>query len=233
MSSEYHEATQRVMKYIFSAIGGSGSSYLINVLSRRYVVGDKPDTVFSNSINGLKVDQGTFEERSNGFKTLPGETLEDLLPRYVTHLRNAPSHTAVFNLAAQRGLFSKLAILGVVFLVRHPLHAYVSWSKPERHKQYVDSFGGVNSMGAVRFYANRWRAVVAECLRLREANILGGLVRFEHAHVDASVINDLAWVFDGFDSSKRNFGVLDTEYEEQMRDLVASVYFQIYDSWSE
>jgi|SRR6185369_20525 len=219
------------MHYLYSAIGGSGSTYLIKVLSRRYVVGDKPDTVFRNVINGVLVDQGTFETRSQGFRPEPGETLEVLLPRYVTYLRSSSNRTAVFNLAAQLGLFSKLGIGGVVFLVRHPLHAYGSWGKPERHKRYVDLLGGLNSTSAVEFYAARWRAVVEECLTLQQAGILGGMVRFEFAKQEANQIPGLSWLFEEFDCTKRNFGMLSTEAEQEMYNRVADMYFRIYDSW--
>ncbi len=219
------------MKYIFSSMGGSGSTYLINTLSKRYSVGNKPDTVFFTSVNGIDVDQGTFEERANGFPINPTETLEEVFPRYIAYLQKSNNRTVVFNVAAERGLFSKYEIPNVVFLIRHPMHAYVSWGKPERHKKYVDSFGGLNSPGAVNFYGNRWKTFMEECLRLKKMGILGGLIHFEYAHKDIKKLRHLEWVFKDFDSNKRNFGLLDPRYEKMLESIVQKAYFQIYDSW--
>ena len=43
------------MKYIFSVIGGSGSTYLIDKLSEKFIVGDKPDTIFHPIISMLNL----------------------------------------------------------------------------------------------------------------------------------------------------------------------------------
>ena len=114
------------MRYIFATIGGSGSTYLVRKLSSRCEVGNKPDTVFQAPVDGLEIDQGTFEERSDGFPVKEGESLEEMLARYIPHVQASAQRTTVLNTAAERGMLSKMAVRDVVFLVRHPLHAYVS-----------------------------------------------------------------------------------------------------------
>src|SRR4051794_31767262 len=130
------------MKYIFSALGGGGSTYLVRSLARRYDVGNKPDTVFRPDYRELRigtvnVKQGVLEERTGGYLPPQRASLEAFLTQYLEFLRASPRRTAVFNTCAELGLFSKYHVEGVVFLVRHPLHSYVSWAKPERHGDAV------------------------------------------------------------------------------------------------
>ncbi|HKP74208.1 MAG TPA: hypothetical protein VJT67_01640 [Longimicrobiaceae bacterium] len=220
------------MKYVFAAFGGSGSTELIRRLSSRYVVGNKPDAVFFTQLGAVRIDQGTFAERSRGFSPPPGATLQQAVTAYCRWLAARPDHTAVFNTAAGEGVFSAAGIPDVVFLLRHPVHAYVSWAKPERHGSLLEQFGGVNSEPGVTWYARRWKLAAREYLRLRAARIPCALVRYEHAERDARSLPELRAIFAGFDGGRRNPGVLRPELEELMFESVRIVYSELYPSWA-
>jgi hypothetical protein len=216
------------MPYVFAAIGGSASTYLIHSLKRRYDVGAKPDTTFKDLPAADHARQ--FERLSGGYRIPSGATLADILPGYLAYLAAGEHRTAVFNTCAELGLFSRLEVSHVVFLVRHPLHAYVSWGKPERHGRALDALGGLRSERAVRRYADRWCATIDEMRRLREMGLLGGLIRFERAAADAAPLG-LSWIFDRFDPSRRNAGVLGGPAEDRLRALVGPRFSEVYESW--
>src|ERR1051326_658903 len=97
-------------KYLFAAIGGSGSTQLLRILRKRYRIGDKPDTVFRPAIPALRVgdgapDQGRLRDRAPGFSEQAGESIDDFLLRYVRFLHRSPARTAIFNTCAELGLF--------------------------------------------------------------------------------------------------------------------------------
>lgn len=219
------------VKYIFAAIGGSGSRELIRRLQTRYIVGDKPDRVFFTQLGSVTVDQGRFEDWSGGFVVTSDCSLTDAVSQYCRFLRSHRERTAVFNIAAEQGIFSALGIRDVVFLVRHPLHAYVSWAKPERHGGFLTPWGGVNSLEAVTWYAQRWTSTVNEYLRLSEQGLAPRLIRFEYAPADAGRTSGLGWLFKGFDCTRRNYGVVTIGLEEDMKHIVSASYEEIYGTW--
>jgi hypothetical protein len=224
------------MQYLFAAIGGSGSTFLVRSLSTRLQVGNKPDTVYRARLPGLSLGlanrrQGSIEERAPGFGEIADEPIGEFLVRYVRFLRAAPDRTAVFNTVAELGLFSRHRVPGVVFLVRHPLHAFASWAKAARHGDVVEYLGGINSCRAIGHFAARSNAVFDEIQQLRLLGILGGVLRYEFIKADLESFPELAWVFDNFDSSKRNDGQLSLEAESLMRDLTADRVNLLYKSW--
>lgn len=225
------------MDYVFSAIGGSGSNYLIKTLSDKYEVGNKPDTVFRPKITKLRIgnlniNQGTFIERSKGFYVDENASLIEILPKYIQYLKESPNRTAVFNTCAEIGLFSYFGIQNVIFLIRHPFHSYISWSKPERHGDVVNYLGGINSHKAVEFWATRWNNFSNEILKLKSQNILGGLIRFEYALADSKNISGISGVFSNFDSSLRNDGILNPYFKSVLKRHVWKNYSLFYRNWN-
>jgi len=228
------------MRSVFATIGGSGSTYLIRKLATRYEVGNKPDTIFRSRIPSLRIgdlnrDQGSLSTRARGFVEFQNETIDEFLVRYLDFLQMKADRTAVFNTCGELGLFSKHRIVGVVFLIRHPLHAYSSWAKQERHGKIVAFMGGINSNASISRYAERWCANIEEAFRLKESGPVGGLVRFEHARVDAQILPELFWVFSDWDTSKRNYGFLSPESEGFLRQLTEHYTTELYgkdDFWS-
>ena len=224
------------MKYVFSAIGGSASNYLVKVLSTKYNVGNKPDTIFRPKISKLKIgnmnkNQGTLKRRAPGFSEIPNETIDSFLVRYINYIKSSEMRTAVFNTCAELALFSKNSITDVIFLLRHPLHTYASWSKPDRHGDVIEYLGGVNSEKAILHFAKRWNAVVDEILKLRKKQILGGLIRYEFATSDVNYIPEIRWAFENFDIYKRNHGFLSKKAEVMLRNITYNNFCQLYSDW--
>ena len=222
---------------LFSAIGGCGSSYLINQLRKRYIVGNKPDMFFNPLVKKLDVVIGPWEERFMGFKPDKKVTLfhvsslDLIFPEYIAYLRTKKNFTAVFGLSAENRLFSKFHTENIVFQIRHPLHAYVSFGKPERHKDVTDFFGGIDSIESIEYYGTRWKAVCDEYLYLKKIGAEVHLIRFEFAHDDIKNIPDFRWIYEEFDTSKRNSNVLCERSENRLKDIVSDSYFQIYENW--
>lgn len=196
---------------LFCAIGGSGSTFFVTALRRHFMhVGNKPDTVFRSELHlpdGDLIPQGTFEERALGFRRPVRSSPADTITQYVSFLMERPTErAAVFNTSAELHLFSSLAIGRVVFLVRHPIDAYLSWSKPERHGTVIDALGGIESDSAIRFFALRWREVAIEIRALADVGLLGGVIRYERALEDASLLG-LQVLFGHFEHGRRNTGL--------------------------
>jgi hypothetical protein len=224
------------MTHLFAAIGGCGSTYLIRKLRERYRVDDKPDTVYrplmgETRIGSVNASQGTLADRAPGFPAIAGESLENMFQRYVVFVRNDPLRTGVLNTVSEFALFSRCGIRDVVFLVRHPLHAYASWAKPERHGNVVEYLGGIQNVLPAKTYFERWRRFSDEALAVCNANLGGRIIRFEYARADASGDAELMWLFEEFDSSRRNWGVVSDAVVKGVRAIVAPTYRLLYDSW--
>ena len=225
------------MKWIFAAVGGSGSTYIIRKLGLKYEVGDKPDTVFrplisSTSLGSLNRDQGNFVERSRGFEIDLGLGPREVFRQYLEYLKESEERTAVFNTLAELGLFSELKVTNVIFLLRHPLHAYISWAKPGRHGDIVEKMGGVGARRPIEYFANRWKRTVEEYQRLKRLRLSPRLVRYEHFYDDLGGVDGLSDLFNDFDSSRRNESVLNNASERVLYELLARPFKSIYSSWS-
>jgi len=217
-------------------MGGSGSKFLRRSLSTKFEVGDKPDTVFRQLIGSTKLEtevkpQGSFFERSLGCSIDVSHGPEVALIKYLDFLKNKPNRVAVLNTFPELGLLSKLEVPNVVFLLRHPLHSYVSWSKPERHGDLSEQLGGLNSLANLQYHSNRWNKVTNEYFALKEKHLNPILLRYEYLHDDLPKNSELEDIFSAFDISKRNFNILSSEGEEYMRKVTKENYVRLYDEW--
>lgn len=215
----------------FAAMGGSGSTYLIERLRQRFSVGNKPDTAFRNDYPELRTatDQGSFLCRSGGYSA-SSSNLEEVLPGYLQWVQKDNRRVTVLNTCAELGLLSAYRVPGVVFLIRHPFHAYGSFIKPERHLADVAALGGPESDAAIDWFAMRWVRVVQEAERLRRMGLLGALVRYEFAPADAMAAG-VTWVFDDFDVTRRNVDAVGQSAEERLRAKVVPDFFHYYADW--
>lgn len=220
------------MKYIFSVIGGSGSTFLKNKLSICFNVGDKPDTVFHPFLKLREIDvEQEFILRSNGFKLKSYDNIETAIPEYINYLKREKNHTAIFNICADYKIFSKNKVQDVVFLLRHPLHAYCSWSKEIRHGDVAEKLGGINSKKSISLFINRWISQVIEYYTLSKLGLNPILLRYEFLKEDLKENKELSMLFEDFDSSKRNYNILNSYSESFIHDYVNKYYFKIYPNW--
>lgn len=245
------------MKYhLFCSRGGCGSTALNRSLLRRGYTqrhSSKPDLCFTrpeytSGNHELYENRQLLSERGyddvpykpeaiaefhrrTGIELDTTRTIRDNLLAFVEHLR-AHQQTALFNTAPIMAFFSEHDIESVVFLVRHPLHAYVSWTKPERHLNVVEQLGGRDSTAAISLFARMWTGVVEEYLRLSARSLNPVLIRYETAEADvARQAPELSSVFRGWDSSRRNAGVLPSSKEAFLEGHVREAFFTIYQEW--
>ncbi|WP_204346659.1 hypothetical protein [Psychroserpens algicola] len=219
------------MKYIFIAIGGSGSKFLRNKLSSRYLTGNKPDAIFQPILSKMNIKVENFEFYSKGFKTSQNDNLELIIPKYVDFLRKDTNRTAVFNYAIEKSVFSKNKIDDVIFQIRHPLHAYLSFGKPERHKNILDYYGGINDKRAIDYYCTRWIFLIKEYLKMKEFGLNVYLLRYEYVESDLTDIPELNWIYKDFDSTKRNDNILSNSNTNYLRSKVEKYYNKTYTNW--
>ena len=163
--------------------------------------------------------------------TIKNEELKTIFPKYIEHIKNNKKMTSVFNYAAELGLFSHFEVENVVFQVRHPVHSYLSFAKPERHKAKIDYYGGIKSIRAMEYYCIRWNALVTEYLRLIELGLPAWLLRYEFIENDINQLKELKWIYRDFDSSRRNNRILDQESENEFKSMVSIVFYKIYENW--
>jgi hypothetical protein len=238
--------------HIFVGYGGSGSSYLITVLdafgrpdvwqpsySRRPIVEWKHYA----KARGVLLDERGYETTNVNWKDFnlrtknkfkgqidPTKTIRENLVNFCHWLENTNYkvffvHTAIMN------FFSNNNIRNVTYLIRHPLHAYVSFSKKGRHRSEINMLGGMENARAIEFWADRWNRQIEDYLKSVAKKLDPILIRYEHVAQDrqASVYHQR--VFKYFDGSRRNYGILSDEKVEYLKSLVSDNYFEIYQEW--
>ncbi len=231
------------MKYFFVTVGGSGSTYLLKCLGKKYKVDSKPDTYFIRhdepfTQRGKKMLHQrllSFDEKPKaltctafydrtGYKLLRNLSIDENLVNYLKHLRSKPKKTAIFNAAAKFGFFSRNNTSGFVALIRHPLYAYTSYTKKERHLNLAQDLGGVDTFKAIDYYARSWNAVVSECLRLPDAKV----IRYEFADKDAKF---LKMDFSGWKTNNRSVVKLKKSLQDRLRYAVWDKFSLVYNKW--
>lgn len=237
------------MKYIFSSVGGCGSSFLVSQLRKKFIVNSKPDTFFVKKGEPITIKKhmgGKKHQRldENGLDTLPskkairgffertGYKMDPLKPiylnlhQYICCVQNSDKTTVLFNSICKFDFFSRYKIRNLVVLIRHPLHAYLSFVKPERHKNIADLLGGPCSEKSIIYYLNSWEKNVSEYIKMKDYG--SKIIRYEFAKQDANKLSGLEWVFEKWESGKRNYS---KEISSIMKPLVPDVFFKVYDLW--
>ncbi|MEX0924382.1 MAG: hypothetical protein WDZ82_00340 [Candidatus Paceibacterota bacterium] len=172
----------------------------------------------------------TFYKRS-GFQLVLDKTIDENLVNYLGYVKEH-GQTALFNMMPVMNFFSRHNVQDVVFLIRHPLYAYVSWTKPHRHLSVVEPYGGVNSVGGITLFSTLWRGLAEEYLLLKEKELDPILIRYENAEEDAAAIDPgLANIFSSWHGGSSNKNALPSESEELLRSKVEDVFSQLYTTW--
>jgi hypothetical protein len=163
------------MDVIISPQGGHGTSFVMNHFEPPPL--KRPDVVFGKEydLDGpVDADIKAWRQRSAGaplFDT-PGKSL--------FHLIQASRRPVLLSgrCSIRQAFLTRYGIKAVA-IVRHPLHAYVSFMS-HQHPNHAEEFGGFNTIGAVRQWLRWWRPVVLDII-IANATI----IRFEHAAKDA------------------------------------------------
>jgi hypothetical protein len=240
MGKEYH---------VFASYGGYGSSFLIKSLRKNgYAVGTRPDLAFrhpndftlqgkaypySKKIKAEEVYQqfpkpGNYRKfrKRSGFKINLDITLERNLLNYLLFLHSKNKRAAVFSAAYRYKFFSRHQVRNVVFLVRQPMSAYLSYAKPQRHGHVINAMGGLYSEKSIKWFGEIWVALVSEYFRLRAANLAPVLIRFEYAKGDSKKPG-LYGVFKDYDSTKKNYSK-NKKASKLMNRITGKLYRRLY-----
>lgn len=244
------------MKFSFVCYGGSGSTWLQKRLARKWHVHLRPETYWlpdyfpQQKKSTTKFDQqldsrGYANLPTNastaGFmhRTRPGKyaldqrmSIDTNLVTYWRWMQEQNKQVSLFSRAPMFGFFTrnKGVVKDVIFMVRHPLHQYVSLTKPQRHFEFVQDSGGVNAAASIEFWIKEWTRYANDALN---CNALG-IVRYENVKEDSAKLpNSVAReVFAKWDVTRRNNNVLQPEFVEQLREGVREPYKAIYgDDW--
>lgn len=241
--------------HIFCSYGGSGSSFITKqldafvrpdvwqptfngkMLVEWESVTNNPDHKELLDINGydsVDINWEPFNRRTkNRFKQFI-DTKKSVKENLINFCHWIPEteYRVLFAHAGIMNFFSENNIHNVTYLVRHPLHAYASFAKPERHKAQIDSLGGVESNRAIEYWADRWNRHVRDYLQCQDKALNPILIRFEFAKQDSQVSAYHQQIFNNFIPSKRNFKALSNRGENLLKSLVSNTYFKIYDQWN-
>lgn len=236
------------MKYIFIAVGGSGSSYLVKCLDRIYNIDSKPDTYFviqgqpftkkRKNFHQMVGDKGleSFPEKQSmlgflgrtDFQMDENKTIACNMKNYIDAIKEDVKRTAIFNSMPKFNFFVEYNICDLVCLVRHPMHAYLSFTKKDRHFNLVKNTGGVNSKKSIDYYTGAWNNNVSQHLGLIDRGSV--CLRYEFFKEDLLKTSLPKEIFKGWNSSNRNSG-LTLDSEKYLRSKVEDNYFKIYDRW--
>lgn len=175
---------------VFCAMGGGGSTFLFQCLSKRYEVLSKPDTIFSpdNAVLGEFETSGErlkhLLSRAPSAASLHDLQFEEFFPNLLEIVSKRPQHALILNTAFELGALSDNNVKDVVFLVRHPRDAYLSFCKRERHYAFSKALGGPFAKQSIVAYTNRWNSLVDEYLKCLEKSLSPKLVRYERFKAD-------------------------------------------------
>lgn len=234
------------MKYIFTSVGGSGSSALMDLLNKHYQVDSKPDTFFvekgqpyteKGGIHQILGDYGlqeyprketaqAFEERTS-YAMDTNNTIENNLLYYLTNIKLNRKRTVLFNSLYKFNFFSRNDISNVVCLTRHPVCAYLSYVKPERHKNLIKGYGGPEAKESIHYFARNWKANVEEALRLTDND--SHILRYEYLAED--VPNDLLFLADDWNPNFSYRKYINKYIDNEMFLQTKDVYFEVYNKW--
>ena len=240
------------MEYLFSAIGGSGSTFLINsLIDNGYAVLGRPDHYFVPELfytgKGLPVlgnDQIIHDYNvpiSENTKTAFYGMLNEPVPEYeltvgeamlnhIMFVQAQDNATTVFNYLSIGRFFSTYGVRNIVHLIRHPLHCYTSLAG-RQHPHLSEHFGGLNSEGAVRWFAEIWNQITDEYLTCVKLGLNHFVVRYEFIKEDIKALPFPPTMFSKFKGSKKRTDLLCDKMEKLLLFLVWDNFFALYPSW--
>ena len=109
-------------------------------------------------------------------------------------------------------------------IVRHPLHAYVSFMN-NRHPNHAMRFGGFNTGGAVQWWSARWKNIIDDFISSGNA-----ILRYEYLQEDDKA-GTFARLYSKWDGTHRNDGLLRGHLETKLKLAVEDRFYKLYDEW--
>jgi hypothetical protein len=212
------------MIFVF-AEGGTGSVFF----SRQVNVAVRPDTVF-----GFEADLKEFPApvTAKAWKARSGvdldvqKTIEQNLVR-MCDIRETvfKQHTMLCGRCSQTSKFLTDNQIEATCIVRHPLHAFVSFFS-QRHPEHVAHLGGFNTESAVRWYASMWNAMLADFIE-------SGNVIYRFEYMPDEILEDwLKTALRHWNNTLRNYDKIEeTHLEDLLEAIVEKNFYALYDDW--
>jgi len=212
-------------KTIITPMGGHGTTYIHRHIGR---CAKRPDTLWGEGLNiemlpNLK-KQKVWAIRTGGHVLSPMKTIEQNL---VDMIESCSHWVLLSGWCSMRKMFLTRNKIRAYCIVRHPLHAYVSYFG-HRHPNHCRALGGFNTIGAVEKWCSQWNPIVKDFLASGNK-----IIRYEFFYKDLPYNAAIKKDFRNFDfkTEKRNYGELDHRLENRLKKLVSDNFYKIYDSW--
>ena len=211
---------------IMTPLGGHGTTY---ILKRNAGFLKRPDTAFGvryrctglpseESTRSLKVVHAQWRYRTN--KRLDvSKTIEQNLLDII----DADTNVVLCGSCSSIYPFLTRNKLRALCIVRHPLHAYVSFLK-NRHPNHARQFGGFNTEEAVSWWAGMWNSIVQDMLD-------SGSNIYQYEKLPSDIKRSLR-IDKGWDGSYRNHRQLQGYMETKLKLATEDRFYQIYNEWS-
>ncbi|MFW6130170.1 MAG: hypothetical protein ACOC56_03225, partial [Atribacterota bacterium] len=179
------------------------------------------DTPSKKAANG-------FYKRT-GFRLNRSKSIENNMLRYSSYIKKNDKKTVIFNSLARFAFFSRNKVTGLVCLTRHPLHAYLSFSKKNRHFSLIEKLGGINNKRAITYYSNMWNYNIDEYLSLTKWG--SKIIRFEHFREDICFVPQLKFMIKKWRGDRRNKNILSNEATDLLKKKTQGNFYRIYSQW--
>ena len=233
---------------IFVAFGGSGSSYLLNSVKKCYKMKchKRPDVYFLPDFWPKKLKKRQFLNEK-GYQNFPtnstiqefyqrsgylfdkNKTINENILNYVNSVQENKL-ISLLTMSAYWGFFSSNKIKNIYFIIRHPLHCYCSWTKKERHEDHVKDMGGKHNEKSIKFFSKIWNGISIEYIKCKYNGLNPKILRYEFIFDDLKEQPEsIKNIFNGWDSTKRNYNILNEEEENLLLSLTSKFYQQIYE----
>ncbi|RLC88830.1 MAG: hypothetical protein DRJ03_00910 [Chloroflexi bacterium] len=210
---------------LITPFGGHGTVFL----SRRFggKLSIRPDTVFGWEPNLFSLPDpqlsDQFKKRA-GIQLDLNKTINDNLMAMLEEHENRKWHTLLCGRCSHKQKFLTINGIESVGIVRHPLHAMVSFLS-HQHPEHAVRFGGFNTRTAVDWYAYSWNNIVEDMLESK-------CTIFHYEFMPDEIKEpDLKRRLANWDGSKRNHNELSYTLEQMLHYRVKENFDKLYDAW--
>jgi len=218
-------------KIFVAAMGGHGTTYIQKHIGR---CAKRPDVCWGEGLNIKKypevmkdmpvvVKANIWRRRTRGHELNPEYTIEENFVRMIDWTKE--DWILFSGWCSMKSMFLTDNDIAAFCLVRHPLHAYVSYFG-HQHPNHCRTLGGFNTAAAVRKWTGQWNSIISDFLASP-----GKIVRYEYFYKDLRYYKYIRDRLYRFDTTKRNYRELKKPLVKELKEQVSDNFFQIYKEW--
>jgi hypothetical protein len=216
---------------IYAISGGHGSIFLAQALRKTGRSIDlRPDVAFGLDKTLDEYPPGktiaAFYNKT-GYAMDASKTINDNMVLYLRHISESGKIVLITRFSRLGPFFTRNKIDNVVCVVRHPLHAYVSFVG-HQHPEAGQEFGALDSERRIEWYAKQWNLLVTDYINSRNC-----ILRFEFMPDDLVRLPypGLSKLLVNWRPEIRNHRVLSKEKEILLQKSVAANFYTLYRDW--